>query len=1026
MEPPSESSGDANNGLQRLVEIGQPVDIGLASQICLKVHEILNEARRRISSGTKVQSSNHSKRIGNEAERFALWIDGFSVSSGQLDDILDNSKELRIAVYPLLYELGKTVYHGSIESKMLSLGNRESSLKLEKLRTLLSELSSTSELAVDHSDDGSSEDGRSIASDAQDILDDVAFFVDSLMDLSPALESPILDLGLKEPVTPAEHGLQAPSSFAETYSANPNTRQSDSGHGSREVPSSAFCFSAMHLKFGCFMAFIALVSGAATQKKEQFECGNEEPSVEHMEISKVLAQQEALESSNGTLRLAASTITVETYFHVVASSRSVAGGWLTERMLSEQLDVMRENFEPHGISFDLIQTTRTVNTKWSRNGDATAMKRSLRQGSYRALNLYFLQDLPSVYGRCTLPENVRLGSRAFVDDGCTIRSTTLPGGSETGSNYGKTTVHEIGHWLGLYHTFNGNSCTGSGDYVSDTPAQASASMGCPTGRDSCPGQRGLDPIRNHMDYSSHASRSRLISPDYTDPGSNAARPDQAYPSVESAESQENCQPSASYTFNISLARTHLRAQGIAMTDSDKQGSSLSTDPTRPSSPSIHTPLEFGVGSVDPLWLIDEKEAIRLCDLYEAEIGIQYPFLNMTKLVDNVRTLYRAMATGSQNGFAFTAMPGPTVIDPLDLDLIKMVISAGSVVEAGGSSQLGKALFLGVRKASHDKLWEPAGIKNTMLFVLLAIYSFMTGDDLQAWRLVGISARWCLEIGLHQSATVNRLFREEEQQKVALRLFWCVYTLDRRWGFGAGLPFVMHHCDVDRNLPEPDDAVPYLKAMVAYSQIGNKVWSTSYNSARTTGAVRDDEISYLLYLIDRWYEELPESLRLSQDWESREWTQATRVPQRLQLLLHLRTNQMKILLLQPILHSPSSLKANKSKVQSLIRFAKDTIRKLHSLNKSTDIYQTQQMCFNHFLVSALGVIFLVVALAPSEYGSTVRDEFHVALDLIRGLSAKSYVSIGGGPRDSRSAQFGRNTSTVLEQRRSFAARCITDE
>lgn len=84
----------------------------------------------------------------------------------------------------------------------------------------------------------------------------------------------------------------------------------------------------------------------------------------------------------------------------------------------------------------------------------------------------------------------------------------------------------------------------------------------------------------------------------------------------------------------------------------------------------------------------------------------------------MRVLYRAMASGSQNGFAFTAMPGPTVIDPLDLDLLKMVISAGSIVEAGGSSQLGKALFTGVRKSSHGKLWEPASVKNTMLFVLL--------------------------------------------------------------------------------------------------------------------------------------------------------------------------------------------------------------------------------------------------------------------------------------------------------------------
>lgn len=75
----------------------------------------------------------------------------------------------------------------------------------------------------------------------------------------------------------------------------------------------------------------------------------------------------------------------------------------------------------------------------------------------------------------------------------------------------------------------------------------------------------------------------------------------------------------------------------------------------------------------------------------------------------------------------------------------------------------------------------------------------------------------------------------------------------------------------------------------------------------------------------------------------------------------------------------------------MEIAKDCIQKLDHLNKTTDIYQTQQMCFNHFLVSALGIIFLAVALAPAVYRSVVRDEFHMALDLVRGLSEKSYVS-----------------------------------
>lgn len=242
------------------------------------------------------------------------------------------------------------------------------------------------------------------------------------------------------------------------------------------------------------------VSGHIAPRQERaFGCGTAEPDAEHIGMSKVFAAQEARAAGNLTAR---ATINVGVYFHVVAIGTTVANGYLTDKMLSDQLAVLNTDFAPHGVAFNLLGTDKTVNSAWGQDSNELAMKQSLRKGTYKDLNIYFQYKLTEdSLGYAYLPTSVTTGSTAFYRDGVSINAQTVPGGSLTGYNLGKTGTHEVGHWMGLYHTFQGG-CTGNGDYVADTPAQATFSTGCPIGRDSCPSQAGLDPIHNYMDYSS--------------------------------------------------------------------------------------------------------------------------------------------------------------------------------------------------------------------------------------------------------------------------------------------------------------------------------------------------------------------------------------------------------------------------------------------------------------------------------------------------------------------------------------------
>jgi hypothetical protein len=83
-----------------------------------------------------------------------------------------------------------------------------------------------------------------------------------------------------------------------------------------------------------------------------------------------------------------------------------------------------------------------------------------------------------------------------------------------------------------------------------------------------------------------------------------------------------------------------------------------------------------------------------------------------------------------------------------------------------------------------------------------MYHFTRDDEGLAWRVSGLAARHCLELGLHRRDTYAALFPNPEDQAVAIRTFWTIYVLDRRWSFGTGMPFALQDADIDSNLPKP--------------------------------------------------------------------------------------------------------------------------------------------------------------------------------------------------------------------------------
>lgn len=189
------------------------------------------------------------------------------------------------------------------------------------------------------------------------------------------------------------------------------------------------------------------------------------------------------------------SLVIPVHIHVISKDKTEKGGDVAEAALVEQIDVLNKAYATMNISFQIIDIDRTQNKKWYDFSYEEVIKKSLHKGDALTLNLYTANPSGGILGWATFPWDFAQNSEM---DGVVIHHDTLPGGALKAYNLGGTAIHEVGHWLGLYHTFQGG-CQ-DGDFVADTPAQ-NVNYGCPqVAPDSCPSSDGVDSIHNYMDY----------------------------------------------------------------------------------------------------------------------------------------------------------------------------------------------------------------------------------------------------------------------------------------------------------------------------------------------------------------------------------------------------------------------------------------------------------------------------------------------------------------------------------------------
>ncbi|QRV87823.1 extracellular metalloprotease [Ceratobasidium sp. AG-Ba] len=242
-----------------------------------------------------------------------------------------------------------------------------------------------------------------------------------------------------------------------------------------------------------------------------FSCGS---TPDRDRIAAVQEQLEGLPTLWPRRIAARGPFTVPVVWNVIYDPNNNEGN-LPDQIIQTQMAVINQYFNQIGLGFGLQAIKRTPNRVWFRGGGLSSgytrqMKDALYIGDAKTLNFYSIGRFQDGFaGFATFPWDYGTAPRL---DGVVMDYNYLPLGQHVDYNTGKIGVHEVGHWLGLLHTFEGG-CNGGGDYVDDTPAEASSASGCPAGRDTCAAP-GRDPIENMMDYSNDPCRRQFTNGQY--------------------------------------------------------------------------------------------------------------------------------------------------------------------------------------------------------------------------------------------------------------------------------------------------------------------------------------------------------------------------------------------------------------------------------------------------------------------------------------------------------------------------------
>ncbi|KAH8800273.1 hypothetical protein F5884DRAFT_686095 [Xylogone sp. PMI_703] len=485
--------------------------------------------------------------------------------------------------------------------------------------------------------------------------------------------------------------------------------------------------------------------------------------------------------------------------------------------------------------------------------------------------------------------------------------------------------------------------------------------------------------------SSSASSNTLVQPPTNDPSN-------ANPEVSKGTSRANQDPSplpaedpsqnsfygpTSPDFSLNVAQVRLRQgsaskrtlesmnlAGISETQTDEEDDAIEVGQMKVN------PLQTKVTSPAACQRLlqfrnsfNVREAVRLLLVYHEVVSEYHPILDIDMLVKQVEWWYTWPSSQPPSGLSR--------IDEHSALVANLAMATALCIESTSfnseDSPIGDEIYANCLDLINMELLSPSPcIKHVITMLLVGIYHFYKDVLPFAWRMCGLAGRTLMELGLHNTEVSRHRLNTEQQWDEYVVIMSSIVVLDQQWSAATGLPTHFTRSDFNHEL-RPSN--PYLRAMMAFVLISDKFNEPSSRVANGGAYEDDDEFDIMNFQIEQWRKKAVGNYNFDRILTGQP---PSAFPPVWAILLNLRANAVRELLLRPFFFSNTPTTASRRNIQPSLDLITDTIDALSVIDRTTDIYRRHRPCFQHVLKTSCALMFLIVAYVEQNRASLSTD------------------------------------------------------